>query len=60
LLELSVHPGTQHGQIMAASGYGMPNMRDNKIKGRLLIAVKIKIPTNLTDVQKQLLKEHFQ
>jgi DnaJ-class molecular chaperone len=60
LLELSVHPGTQHGQIMAASGYGMPNMRDNKVKGRLLIAVKIKIPTNLTDVQKQLLKEHFQ
>jgi DnaJ-class molecular chaperone len=45
---------------MAASGYGMPNMRDNKVKGRLLIAVKIKIPTNLTDVQKQLLKEHFQ
>lgn len=59
-LELSVRAGTQHGQIMAASGYGMPKMNDNRYKGRLLINVNISIPSDLTDAQKQILKEHFQ
>lgn len=59
-LELTVRPGTQHGQLMAANGYGMPKMQDNRFKGRLLISINVKIPTNLTDAQKQILKEHFQ
>jgi curved DNA-binding protein len=59
-LELVIRPGTQHGQILAAAGYGMPKMNDNRFKGRLLINVSIKMPNNLTDAQKQILKEHFQ
>jgi curved DNA-binding protein len=59
-LELSVKAGTQHGQVMAASGYGMPKMNDNRYKGRLLINVNITIPSDLSDAQKQILKEHFQ
>ena len=59
-LELSLKAGTQHGQIMAANGYGMPKMNDHRFRGRLLIVINIKIPTNLTEVQKQLLKENFQ
>lgn len=59
-LELSLKAGTQHGQIMAANGYGMPKMNDNRFRGRLLIVVNIKIPTTLTEAQKQLLKEYFQ
>lgn len=59
-LELTVRPGTQHGQVMAAAGYGMPKMSDNRYKGRLLIHVNIIIPENLSDAQKQILKEHFQ
>ena len=59
-LELSLKAGTQHGQIMAANGYGMPKMNDNRFRGRLLIVINIKIPTNLTEAQKQLLKENFQ
>jgi curved DNA-binding protein len=59
-LELVIRPGTQHGQLLAAAGYGMPKMSDNRFKGRMLISVNVTIPTDLTDAQKQILREHFQ
>jgi len=59
-LELTINPGTQHGQIMAAAGYGMPKMNDNRFKGRLLIAITVTVPTDLSDAKKQILKENFQ
>jgi DnaJ-class molecular chaperone len=59
-LEVTVKPGMQHGQIMAAAGYGMPKMNDNRYRGRLLIHCNITVPTDLSDAQKQILKEHFQ
>jgi len=59
-LEVAVKAGTQHGQIMSAAGYGMPKMSDNRFRGRLLIHINIVIPDNLSDAQKQILKEHFQ
>jgi DnaJ-class molecular chaperone len=58
-LDLTIKPGTQPGQTLAAAGWGMPNMRDNRFKGRLLIEVNVIIPTTLTDVQKQILQEYF-
>jgi DnaJ-class molecular chaperone len=60
LLELVIKPGTQHGQVLAAAGYGMPKMSDTRYRGRMLINVNIFIPSDLTDAQKQILKEHFQ
>jgi len=51
-LELTVPPGTQFGQTLSVQGCGMPNMQDSRLRGRLLIKVKITIPTNLTEVQK--------
>jgi len=59
-LEVTIRPGTQHGQTLSAMGYGMPKMSDNRYRGRLLIHINIVVPTNLTDAQKQILKEHFQ
>ena len=59
-LELIVKPGTQHGQMLAAAGYGMPKMNDNRFKGRLLISISTLIPTDLSEAQKQILREHFQ
>jgi len=50
-LEIKINPGTQHGQILSAAGYGMPKMADNRFKGRLLLKVNITIPTNLTSTQ---------
>lgn len=56
-LSITIKPGTQPGTIMGAAGYGMPNMHDNRYKGRLLLKVKIIIPTLLTDEQKELIKQ---
>lgn len=56
-LEVKIKPGTQPGTVLAAHGYGMPNMKDPRFVGRLLIQVNIKIPTNLTEEQLTKLKE---
>ena len=58
-LEVNINPGTQHGQVLALQGYGMPNMNDNRYLGRLLLPVEIEIPTNLSEAQKDLLKKAF-
>jgi DnaJ-class molecular chaperone len=58
-LELTINPGTQHGQLMGAAGYGMPKMSDNRFKGRMLVAVNIIVPKDLTDAQKQILIDNF-
>ncbi len=58
-LELKINPGTQPGQILAAHGYGMPNMNDNRFVGRLLLQVNIKIPIDVTEEQKNKLREIF-
>lgn len=56
-LELKITPGTQHGQFFSVHGYGMPNIQNNLMRGRLLIQVNITIPTHLTDQQKELIKK---
>jgi len=58
-LEININPGTQPGQILAIQGYGMPNMHDARFKGRMLINVNIKIPTNLSPAQKDALTNAF-
>lgn len=60
ILEISIKPGIQHGQLIGAPGYGMPKISDPRFKGRMLMSVNITIPTNLSDAQKQILSEHFQ
>lgn len=57
LLNITIKEGTQPGTILGAGGYGMPNMHDNNVKGRLLLPINITIPTNLTDDQKTLIKQ---
>lgn len=58
-LEIKINPGTQPGQILAAHGYGMPNINDNRFVGRMLIQVNIRIPNDLSEDQKIKLKEIF-
>lgn len=56
-LEIQVRPGTQPDQILSIPGYGMPNLQDNRMKGSMLIQVKITIPTFLTEENKALLQQ---
>ena len=55
-IEVNVNPGIQHGQVLSAAGYGMPNVSDNRFRGRFLMPVNIVIPTNLSQSQKDLLE----
>jgi DnaJ-class molecular chaperone len=59
-LEITINPGTQHGQTLSAPGYGMPNINDNRFRGRLLMPINIEIPTQLTPGQVELLSKFHQ
>lgn len=56
-LNINIPPGTQPGTVLGIQGHGMPNMRDHRFKGRLLIKIDIVIPNNLTQRQKELLEQ---
>jgi len=56
-LEVTIQPGTQHDQVLAVQNAGMPNMNDNRFRGRLLLRLKFNIPNNLTDQQKSLITQ---
>jgi DnaJ-class molecular chaperone len=55
-LEAKIAPGTQHDTVMSLGGYGMPNFNNPSQRGRLLVKVKISIPT-LTEDQKDNLRK---
>ena len=50
-LETTVPAGVQHDSVLSLAGQGMPNFNENTRKGRLLIKLKVRIPT-LTEDQK--------
>jgi molecular chaperone DnaJ len=56
-LEMNIPAGTQHGQVMSVQGHGMPNMSDNRMRGRLLLNISLYVPKNLTDSQKDLIRQ---
>lgn len=56
-VSLTIPPGTQPGQVFRLSGRGMPKLKSPDSKGNLLVQVDVKIPKNLSDAQKDLLRE---
>lgn len=56
-LEITIEPGTQHGTMLGVPGYGMPNLHNKSLKGKLLLEVNIMIPKNVSDKNKNLLKQ---
>ena len=54
-LETQIPEGIQHDTIMGLQGYGMPNFNDPSRRGRLLLKIKVRIPS-VTDAQKSFLK----
>jgi DnaJ-class molecular chaperone len=42
-LEVKINAGTQPDKIIAAQGYGMPNINDPRFKGRMLLNVNSNI-----------------
>jgi len=56
-IEISIKPGTQPGQILNVPRYGMPNIHNNQAMGNLLIETKILIPSNISEYNRNLLKQ---
>jgi len=52
-VKLKIPPETDHGKVFRLSGLGMPNLKNPKTMGDLLVKVDIKLPKNLTKEEKQ-------
>ena len=55
-LSLTVPQGTQCGQKLRLKGRGLPK-RGSRAAGELLVAVKIRVPRDLSGKEKELLQE---
>ncbi len=56
-VQLKIPPGTQPGKTLKLSGQGMPNYNNPSQKGDLYIKINVKIPTDLSEKEKELVKE---
>ncbi len=55
--ELTLKPGTQHGDLLKVRGEGLPNLRSGR-RGDLVVITKIEIPKKLSKQQQKLLREY--
>ena len=53
---LKIPPETQNGRVFRLAGQGMPRMGDNR-KGDLFAKVRVVLPTELTEREKELFRE---
>src|SRR5690606_20882066 len=53
--ELTIKPGTQHGDLFRIPDQGLPNLRTGR-RGELVVVLLIEIPKKLTDTQEDLLR----
>lgn len=54
---LTIPPETQSGKVFRLSGRGMPRLRDPQAHGDLYARVLVRIPTHLSERERQLFKE---
>lgn len=52
IISINIPPGTQPDTVFSCSGEGVPDVR-TKIKGNLLVKIKVGIPKNLSEEQKE-------
>lgn len=55
--ELTIKPGTQHGEVVKVHGAGLPNLRSGR-RGDLIVVLLIEVPKKLTEKQEELLREY--
>jgi molecular chaperone DnaJ len=56
-IKISIKPGTDNETILTAKGKGLPNVNNSNIIGDLIINVKIWIPKELSDEDKELIEK---
>lgn len=57
--ELTLKPGTQHGELFRIKGAGLPNLRSAR-RGDVIVAVLLEVPKKLTAKQKELLRAYVE
>jgi curved DNA-binding protein len=57
VLSLKIPPETQDGRTFRLRGQGMPQMRDPKTRGDLLVKVHVRIPQSLSAEEQRLFRE---
>lgn len=55
-LNISIPAGTQPETVLRITGEGLPNMR-TKIRGNLMLRIKVNIPQNLQQIEKSLIEK---
>ncbi len=55
-LSITIPAGTQPETVLSCRGEGLPNMR-SRIRGNLLIKIKVHVPRNLTNDQKKSIED---
>ncbi len=58
-INYTVKPGTQPETVATIRGVGVPYLRNPKMRGDQIVTFKVKIPTSMTEKQKQLLQEFY-
>jgi curved DNA-binding protein len=56
-VRLKVPAGTQSGKVFRFKGLGAPNVKRKGSRGALYVTIDVKVPTRLTDHERELLKE---
>ena len=56
-VKVTVKPETQSGTVVRLKGKGFPVYKKEGSFGDLLVTYVVKVPTNLTDEQKELFKQ---
>ena len=57
--KITIKPGTQPDTVSTIKGVGVPNLRNPNQRGNQVITLKVKIPTDVTARQKELLKSFY-
>ncbi|MCJ7855483.1 molecular chaperone DnaJ [Lachnospiraceae bacterium NSJ-143] len=57
--KLTIKPGTQPNTVATIRGVGVPNLRNPNQRGNQVMTLKVKIPTDITAKQKELLKSFY-
>ena len=55
----TVKPGTQPNTVITLRGVGVPNLRNPKVRGNQIVTLKVQMPTDLSERQKDLLRQFY-
>lgn len=57
IVKFEIPPETNNGKIIKIKGHGMPKYNKPDDRGDLMITLNVKLPTNLSDKEKELIKQ---